>query len=173
LDLYPVRLVDPAGKEAPLGDTGEVIISNLVNRGTVLLNYRLGDLAAFRPEPCPCGRSLPLLSLEGRTNDVIRLPSGRELNPMAFLFIFRLATEIWQAQIVQRTLDSLEVRLVPRDNCNREETGARVAGALRQVLKEDLRVEVLFVDHMERTPAGKVRVVLSLLPPAPGEEPER
>jgi hypothetical protein len=53
--LPPWRTPDPR-------TSGEVVVSNLVNRETVLLNYRLGDVAASLPDRCPCGRSLPLLS---------------------------------------------------------------------------------------------------------------
>ncbi len=69
VDLCPVRLVDPRRRAAPPGESGEVVISNLVNRGTILLNYRLGDLAADLPGPalaggrCRCCRSCRL----GRT----------------------------------------------------------------------------------------------------------
>src|SRR4030067_870432 len=60
-DLTHVRIVDADGKPCAAGQTGEVIISNLVNRATVLLNYRLHDVAALSDELCPCGRTLALL----------------------------------------------------------------------------------------------------------------
>ncbi len=85
IDLYPIRLVDGAGREASPGRSGEVIVSNLVNRATVLLNYWLGDLATLSPDSCPCGRSLPLLaSLDGRRDDAIALPSGRVIHPRPY-----------------------------------------------------------------------------------------
>ena len=49
VDLYPVRIVDPEGRTLPPGTSGEVVVSNLVNHGMVLLNYRLGDVAAQLP----------------------------------------------------------------------------------------------------------------------------
>ena len=52
----------------------EVVITNLVNRGTVLVNYRLGDLASLASDSCPCGRtSLRLAALKGRTDEIVRL----------------------------------------------------------------------------------------------------
>ena len=54
-----------------------MVVSNLVNRGTVLLNYRVGDLAARLPEPCGCGRALPLLSeVQGRRTEWLESSSG-------------------------------------------------------------------------------------------------
>jgi phenylacetate-CoA ligase len=88
-DLYPVRIVDRDGRAVPVGESGEVVVSNLVNRATVLLNYRLGDLAALAPDPCPCGRALPRLAgLHGRRDEWIDLPSGRTVHPMTVRRIF-------------------------------------------------------------------------------------
>ncbi len=167
LDLYPVRLVDAEGKEAPQGETGEVVVSDLVNRGTVILNYPLGDLASIIPHVCPCGRTLPLLSFpEGRTYDFIRLPSGEKVFPMAAVCLIDRDEDIYQYQLVQKALDHLEVRLVPKEQCHREEAKRRVTEAFTQFLGPGLQVDVVFVSDMERTPMGKVRQVLSWLPEA-------
>jgi phenylacetate-CoA ligase len=66
-DLCHVRIIDSNGNDLLAGEKGQVVISNLINRGTVLLNYCLGDLASLPLDRCPCGHALPLLSnLEGR-----------------------------------------------------------------------------------------------------------
>ncbi len=89
VDLYPVRIVDPEGRTLPPGTSGEVVVSNLVNHGMVLLNYRLGDVAAQLPGSCSCGRSLPLLAPPpGRTDDLIALPSGTVIHPQAIRDLF-------------------------------------------------------------------------------------
>ena len=58
-DLYPVRIIDSRGRDAEPGQPGEVILSNLVNRATVLLNYRLGDLAAACRSLAPAAGRFP------------------------------------------------------------------------------------------------------------------
>lgn len=71
IDFTAVRLVDEQGVDVPAGEVGEVIVSNLHNTATVLLNYRLGDLAEMSTQDCPCGRNLPLLrELHGRAVDL-------------------------------------------------------------------------------------------------------
>ena len=67
VDLYPVRIAEATGQDLPVGRNSEGGALNLVNPATVLLNYRLGDLAAFLPGKCLCGRSLPMLSFHSRT----------------------------------------------------------------------------------------------------------
>jgi phenylacetate-coenzyme A ligase PaaK-like adenylate-forming protein len=74
-DLCYTRTAGPGGQTLPPGQRSEVIISNLVNRATVLLNYRLGDFASVRGEPCPCGRTTTLLSsIDGRVSSTSPTP---------------------------------------------------------------------------------------------------
>ncbi len=46
-DLCHVRVVREDGTTAPPGEQGQVVISNLVNRASVLLNYPIGDVASM------------------------------------------------------------------------------------------------------------------------------
>ncbi len=170
LDYYPVRIVDMEGREVPEGETGEVVVSDLVNRGSVILNYPLGDLAARLPQACPCGRTLPLLSFpEGRTLDIIRLPSGEKAFSLEVIYPLDQNTEIYQFQLVQKGLDHLEARIVPKEPCNREEKERQLAEIYKKILGPDIRVEVVFVSDVERTPAGKVRQIIPLPQEVAGE----
>src|SRR5207244_9791682 len=45
IDLCAVRVIDENGKTLSPDEPGEVVISALDNRATVLLNYRIGDRA--------------------------------------------------------------------------------------------------------------------------------
>jgi phenylacetate-CoA ligase len=101
-DACHVRIVREDGTDAPEGEPGEVVVSNLLNTGTVLLNYRLGDVAAFLPDACGCGRGFRLLSaVHGRVNEIVRLADGRRVHPFSIagavrqegLLRFRLSQE--------------------------------------------------------------------------------
>jgi phenylacetate-CoA ligase len=101
-DACHVRVVREDGTDAPHGEPGEVIVSNLVNRGMVLLNYRLGDVAALLPDACGCGRGFRLLgAVQGRVDEIVRLADGRRVHPFSVaaavhqegLLRFRLSQE--------------------------------------------------------------------------------
>jgi phenylacetate-CoA ligase len=161
VDLYPVRLVDPEGRPVPDGASGEVVVSNLVNRGTVLLNYRLGDLAVALPGPCACGRTLPRLSLPaGRTDDVIELDSGARLHPQAVRDLFTEERELWQYQVVQDGPAQFRIDLVAARGCDREAASTRITRRFAERLGVSVRVR--FVDDVGRTAQGKVRAVRSM-----------
>ena len=166
VDLYPLRIVAPDGSTLPAGESGDVIVSNLLNRGTMLLNYRLGDVASLLPGGCPCGRSLPLLSfIEGRVDDWIRLPSRGRVHPQVVLEPLEEEDEIWQFQIVQEELDRFRVAVVAARGCDRERLRKRVVPQLRENLGGEASVDLSFVDVIPRSEGGKVRVVVSLVPP--------
>ena len=161
-DLYPVRIVDAAGREVAAGESGEIMVSNLVNRATVLLNYRLGDLGRLAAEPCPCGRSLPLLaSLDGRSVEVYVLPSGRLVHPLALDLLELIDGDARQVQVVQEAPDWFRVAVVAARDVDRERLRTKLAAGLAEKLGEPVTIDVAFVDAIARTAGGKVRVHIS------------
>jgi phenylacetate-CoA ligase len=170
VDLVHLRLVDAGGESVPQGQVGEVVVSNLYNRGSVLLNYRLGDLAVLSREPCPCGRTLPrLANLEGRVRDPIYLPNGRFVTHyIADLIFYRLSPrqggEVLQYQLIQWELDRFELRLATVDRA----AFARVAGLfveeLRQTVGDAATIETVYYQGL--LPGGrkaKARRVISFV----------
>jgi len=164
IDLYPIRIVDSKGKTLSDGKSGDVVVSNLVNQATVLLNYHLGDIAAILPDRCTCGRSLPLLSFPpGRSDDLIELTSGEIIHPDAVHNIFRYEEQIWQYQVVQQTSTHFTVAIVAAERCDRQQTKERIADKFIRTFSENVTVDISFVDSIDRTQAGKFRTVLSVV----------
>jgi len=159
VDLYPVRLVDDRGDPVPDGEPGEVVVSNLVNRATVVLNYRLGDRARWIPGSCPCGRSLPRMSLpEGRADDWIVRPSGERLHPQAIRTLFTDEERaVRQYRVVQAAPLRFLVEVVAGPDADRAATERRIGEKFRRRLGEGTEAEFRWVDAVERTPGGKVR----------------
>jgi phenylacetate-CoA ligase len=162
-DIYPVRIVDGSGRTLPPGERGEVVVSNLVNRAMVLLNYRLGDLAALLPGPCPCGRSLPMMSFpEGRRDDFLELPSGRSLTPFAVGHALRDEAGVLQYQLVQEAPLSFRISLVVREPFDVRAYEARAAAKLADIFGEGVSLRASVVPAIPRTASGKVRPIISM-----------
>ena len=159
VDLCHVMVVHPDGRKAAPDERGEVVITNLVNRGTVLLNYRVGDIAALSPRRCTCGRTLPMLcQLEGKTEDLLHLDDGTLVFPRLVWDIVEHYPGIARYQLVQQESDRFELRLVADDF-------GRVARPLVADLRELLRgaaVEATEHDALEPGPGGKFRPVVGL-----------
>lgn len=154
-DLSAIRIAGPDGETRPPGEPGEVVLSNLVERETVLLNYRLGDRAEALEGPCPCGRTLPRIRLlEGRVEPEVTLGSGRRVDPLALMIVTN-RLEVWRWQVVQSAPDAFVYRLMPRPGVDRAAMAAEVRRRAREVVG-NATVDVEFVDRLERTKAGKV-----------------
>ena len=145
------------------GDAGEVVCTNLLAYTMPLIRFRLGDLCRFAKEPCPCGRSLPLLDLvAGRTNDVIRLPDGRCIAPQALADrMARFSDELRRFRIVQEEIDRVEVLIVPRPGA--AHAAENVASGLRAMLGEQISINVRGVTEISAEESGKQRTIVSKL----------
>ena len=166
-DLCHVRVLGSDGTPASPGESGEIVISNLVNHAAVLLNYPMGDLATFSTDRCPCGRGHRLLSeIQGRVEDVLPLASGEHLHPRAVWAVFRDDRGVLQYQLVQHDLQRFELKLVVADEPSFPDSRDRAIRKLRALLGEDAEIDAsrhaqLGQDEREKT--GKFRAVESRL----------
>jgi len=96
------------------GNTGQMICTSFVNYGTPLLRYRIGDLIRLSDSKCPCGRGLPVVSeIVGRLDDMIMTPEGVCIGRIDH--IFKDATNVREAQVIQEKVDELRILIVPRE----------------------------------------------------------
>ena len=179
-DLCHVRVRAADGSPALPDEPGEVVISNLVNYATVLLNYPMGDVASLASAACRCGRTQRLLSeVQGRVEDVLRLRSGESLHPRAVWAALKDDRSILQYQLIQHALARFELRLATVDEAAFPAARDRAADALRRLLGADVDIATSWhadLGRSERARTGKFRAVESRLgalserpPSRPGE----
>jgi phenylacetate-CoA ligase len=162
-DFTTVRIAGPGGEDAAPGESGDVVVSNLLNHATVVLNYRLGDLAALVPEPCPCGRSLPLMTLpEGRLDDWFEMPDGRRVHPQVVRSIVSGTPGVWRYQIVVLAPGRLRVDVVHDPAADRPAARDRIVSRIVEAFGAGAEVEVAEVTTLPKSARGKVRPVISL-----------
>ena len=160
VDLYPVRIVDADGAGVGDGERGDVVVSNLVDRATVLLNYRLGDVAATRPGSCACGRSLPLLSLlEGRLHDWLVVPGAGACTRSASSRRSSASPAFRSCRSPRTARRSCVPPSWPGGTASTASAGA--SARMARLLGDATAVEVHFVDALPRDPSGKPRTVVS------------
>ena len=161
-DLCALSIVGADGRPVPDGEPGEVVVSNLVNRGTVLLNYRLGDVAHIVPGRCACGRTSRLLSvIEGRVSQIVHLPDGSFVHPFAVWAPVKLLEGVVRYQLVQHEPDRFELRLVTVDRATYDSVAPRVAAELRTTLR-GATVEPSYHERLEQGRGGKFSPVVAL-----------
>ena len=169
-DLAHVRIADADGRTVPEGEAGCVVLSNLVNRGTVLLNYRLADVAAYAPQRCRCGRSLRLLGeIDGRAEDLLVLENGEVLHPRAIWSVVKPWTDVIQYQLVQQERRRFLLKLVTADDEGFRRVSEPVAREIVRLLGAEATVDAVHCAELPREAGGKVRLVVALheVPPDP------
>jgi len=163
VDLVAVRLANDAGETVPAGQVGEVVVSNLHNRATVLLNYRMGDLAEMSGQDCPCRRHLPFLrELQGRVSESIHLRDGRRITSAAFLGQFRhVLYSVHRAQAVALEPGRMCWRIVPGRGADPAALRVALLEKCAQVFGPALEATVEFVEDIPLAPSGKYEAVKS------------
>ena len=149
------------------GETGRVVITTLHNFAMPLIRYDIGDYAEVGP-PCPCGRGLPVLRrILGRGRNMLRLPTGEVRWPVPGAGGFRERAPVRQYQVVQKTLNEIEFRLVVERALTSEEESS-----LREKLLESLgypfEVAISYHLQLERSPSLKFEEFKSLVEPTQG-----
>lgn len=162
VDRVAVRVVRDDGRTAQPGEPGDIVISNLVNRATVLLNYGLGDRGVMAPGACPCGRTLPLLErFDGRRSETFAAADGRRVSSLELEGMLRSELrEALRAQFVQRRPDELLVRVVPLTRLDEASVGAAIAARLAPLLGASTRISCEVVDQIPAAAGGKFRRAL-------------
>jgi len=162
-DLCHVKIVDGNGKQVTDGEKGEVVISNLVNRATVLLNYRLGDVASRTTRRCACGRTLPLLcELQGRLEDIIVLSDGSFVHPLAIWGVFKGKPEVLRYQVIQHATEQFELRLVTTDKQTYQRLLPTILQEFHALMGKSANIESNYYQDLEPHGPGKFRAVISV-----------
>ena len=162
IDDVAFRVVDEQGRTLGPGGTGSSVISNLINRATVLLNYRLGDTVTLSAKPCPCGRSLPMLErIEGRADDFVILPDGRNLHSLVLTQRLQPLPGVVQIQLCQEELRRFELSAVCTGSADWSQLRGQLDMKLRAVLGNDISLNLRRVDVIPPEAGGKVRAIIS------------
>ena len=162
-DLCHVRVVGDDGRDLPPGTPGRVLVSNLVNRATVLLNHPIGDVAALASEPCSCGRTLRLLTeLEGRVEDAIALDDGRFVHPRSVWQALKDDVDVLQYQLVQVEPRRFVLRLATLDDAAFARARERALARLAPLLAPDPSIDVERATPRTQDGPVKFRAVASL-----------
>ena len=163
-DQVVVRAVDADGHDVAPGTAGEAVVTNLVNRATVLLNYRLRDRIVLDAEACPCGRTTPLIaSIDGRSDDLLVAADGEVVHESIVLRRLYAVPGLARIAVTQFAPDRIEARVVLGGSADRAATLEAIRAALAQLLRHpDTRsIDVEALTELPAGPGGKFRAIVS------------
>ena len=160
-------LIEIIGEDGHPAETGEVVVTDFFNYATPMIRYRVGDFATLSNDPCPCGRTLPILKgIHGRAYDIIKTPSGKSVHPEALIYIFEELQQqhhaFSQFQIIQRELDKLDIFIIPNENWS-SSMESFIASGIHDKIDASFRLSFFKTNEISREKSGKMRVVKSEL----------
>jgi phenylacetate-CoA ligase len=147
------------------GGAHRVVATGWANEAFVLLRYDLGDTVTLPPShaaPCPCGRAGRVVeSIDGRIEDYVVTPDGDRLGRLDH--IFKDMVNIRECQIVQEEVGRVDLHVVRGPHFT-EHDAVQLLREARSRLGAKMDVCLTFVPQLERSRAGKLRLVVSRLP---------
>lgn len=148
------------------GETGEIIATSFIMKGTPFIRYRTRDFAVLKDFSCQsCGRPYQVWDhIEGRLQEFIVTKSGRYISMTAMNMHDNIFDKIRQFQYYQDKKGKLEFHFISKE---KEELSVRELQAIKcQLLKKlgsDVDLSFEKVSIIPLTSRGKLRFLLQKL----------
>jgi len=154
-----VEVLRPDNTPCEPGEVGKTVISSLHNFATPILRYENGDMAEVG-EPCACGRGLLVLKrIIGRVRNTAILPDGERLMPNLSTGPLLNDLPIKHFQLVQKTTELIEARLVVGRPLTTAEEIA-LADYFNKGWRHEFNFAFVYLDEIKRGANGKYEVFL-------------
>ncbi|MEK6235678.1 MAG: hypothetical protein N2C14_13295 [Planctomycetales bacterium] len=154
-----VEFIAPDGSPARPGEPGQVVVTDLLNRATPLIRYRIGDVGTLAANSNPQCERFPRMEISaGRETDFIVTPEGKWISGAAITLVH--APGIVEVQYVQEVAERLTVRYVADENFQAESL-AELRRRLRETFGDGLDYAFQQVAAIGLTDSGKRQYVRS------------
>lgn len=174
-DWFLVEPINAQGGPVPPGTRSDsLLVTNLANHVQPVIRYQLGDSVVISDRRCACGSPLATISVEGRTDEILRLPgtggSEATLLPMAVATVVEETRGVRRYQVLQTAGDVLTVRLDHDPGTDRAQVWDQVRAGLADLLRAhgvvDVKLRLADEPPQVNPRSGKLRHVVRSLPPA-------
>ena len=160
-----VEILDDQNNVLPYGKCGRVVITSLFNKAHPFIRYDIGDIGILDEKSTI---QEPILKkLEGRTNDIAILPSGKKAAGLTFYYITKTIIEndgnIKEFIIKQTKIDSFEVEYVSNKKLSELQI-IEIQKAIDLYLEPNLQFSFYQKSILARSNRGKLKQFSSLVP---------
>ncbi|WP_142784458.1 phenylacetate--CoA ligase family protein [Changchengzhania lutea] len=162
-DLF-IEILDEDNNALPYGKTGRVVITSLYNKANPFIRYDLGDMGKLSTDST---LKKPILeSLVGRTNDLVKLPSGKTAAGLTFYYVTKTVIEkdgnVKEFTIEQLTLNEFIISYVSLKVLSEKEK-TKIKTAISEYLEPNLTVTFEQKQSLDRSNRGKLKQFKSYL----------
>lgn len=159
-----LEIVDDDGRTVAPGKVGNIVVTFFENEIMPFIRYQTGDKGYFLKEPCPCGRSLPRIHVQGRKGSSFELPNGKT----GYFFelarpILKLISKIFQYQIIRENKTKFRIKIVPLPLFGNSDSKL-IENEFRRYLGNEVDISLEVTDKIETAPSRKQRAFINLSP---------
>lgn len=149
------------GVPVPVGEEGEIVVTNLNNYGLPFIRYQTEDAGQLSDAECRCGRGLPMMQfVQGRIIDLFKTKDGQTIHGGFLTYLFYRIGEVKQFQVIQESYDHIVVSIVERSPLPPEKVEF-LERAIKDIMQSDVKVEFEFLDAIPLQSSGKYRFIIS------------
>lgn len=145
----------PISKENP--NVCRIIGTNFNNPAFPLLRYDTGDTATIERHD---DGSIKVISIDGRSANVLKGPDGFEINEARLSIVLHDFNNIVEAQFIQHSLTDIDL-LIVKNHLYNEKDELLLKSNIKENFDKRIKVTIKYVDSVERTAAGKLRLVIT------------
>ncbi len=150
------------GKAVPIGESGDILVTDFSNKGMPLIRYNLGDVGCLSDEMCSCGRTLPLMkSVQGRSGDFFVADDGALVHGEYFTHLFYGIEGVIKFQMIQESLTDIQLKIISKDNLLEDKHIQNIKHKTREMLGKQCDVNVEYVKDIPPTASGKSLFTIS------------
>ncbi|MEJ2417431.1 MAG: hypothetical protein P8Y45_10965 [Exilibacterium sp.] len=153
------------GKPVAPGELGEIYVTDLRNRVSPLIRYRVGDVGRAVGNQCSCGYNGLLFQVEGRLDEIIVTPEGKAFTPSETIDFFLARPEFSFVKLVQRSDRKFTVEYVPSaaiaETLDVQLLEKRLSREFSEFLETSVEVSLRKVRRIPPEGSGKYKLVIS------------
>ena len=162
-ELVVCEFLRDDGSPVSAGETGRVVLTDLLNYVMPLIRYDTGDLAVAGSAGCACGRGFPLFGpIQGRSQECLSTPSGKSISPVVlgqYLFVYKDNLDaVSHYQLVQRDRKRACFVVVPAPGWNRQRR-EQLQRDLNELLGSEMEVTIEMVSEIPHESSGKRPII--------------
>ncbi len=156
-----VEFINEFGKPASSEERASLILTRIHPGPMPMVRYHVGDYGVQGANVASqCGRGFETMqSIIGRDTEYVETPTGNRLLNHFFTGCISKYGDIETFQVVQRTSESLTIKLKP-NGTTRPETIAQLSATLHERGAQDMKIDFEIVHEIPLTAGGKRRLIV-------------
>ena len=161
IDHLYIEFLKEDGNPASAGEHGQIVVTDLINRGMPLIRYNVEDIGIPTQRTCPCGRGLPLMEkVSGRVADFLMRKDGSLVAGVSLIERTLTAIKgIEQLQIIQEAVDEIILNIVRMEDYDAS-SEKELFHEFTTVFGKDIRIKANYVNRIPQEQSGKYRFAI-------------